>query len=54
MWVARPDTGIAWTEDPRHLIGNLEVGPLESSELQAKTAFLVYRSHLETGACRNR
>ena len=50
--VARLDTGMAWAEDPpsrtRHLIGNLEATPLENGEVQAKTAFLVYRSHLET------
>jgi hypothetical protein len=38
----------------RHLIGNLEAEPLENGELQAKTAFLAYRSYLETGACGNR
>ena len=58
MRVARLDTGMAWAEDPpsrtRHLIGNLEVAPLENGELQAKIAFLAYRSHLETGACGNR
>ena len=52
MRVARLDTGMAWAEDPpsrtRHLIGNLEAAPLESGEIQARTAFLVYRSHLET------
>src|SRR4249920_1579726 len=52
MRVARLDTGMAWAEDPpsrtRHLIGNLVVEPLPSGEVQAKTAFLVYRSHLET------
>jgi 3-phenylpropionate/cinnamic acid dioxygenase small subunit len=52
MRVARLDTGMAWAEDPpsrtRHLIGNLEVAPLENGEVDAKTAFLVYRSHLET------
>jgi len=52
MRVARLDTGMAWAEDPpsrtRHLIGNLEAEPLESGEVQARTAFLVYRSHLET------
>jgi 3-phenylpropionate/cinnamic acid dioxygenase small subunit len=52
MRVARLDTGMAWAEDPpsrtRHLIGNLVAAPLESGEVQAKTAFLVYRSHLET------
>jgi hypothetical protein len=30
------------------LIGNLEAAPLDTGEVQAKTAFLVYRSHLET------
>ena len=52
MRVARLDTGMAWAEDPpsrtRHLIGNLEAAPLENGEVEAKTAFLVYRSHLET------
>jgi 3-phenylpropionate/cinnamic acid dioxygenase small subunit len=52
MRVARLDTGMAWAEDPpsrtRHLIGNLEAAPLENGEVAAKTAFLVYRSHLET------
>jgi len=52
MRVARLDTGMAWAEDPlsrtRHLIGNLDAAPLENGEVQAKPAFLVYRSHLET------
>jgi 3-phenylpropionate/cinnamic acid dioxygenase small subunit len=52
MRVARLDTGMAWAEEPpsrtRHLIGNLEAAPLEGGEVQARTAFLVYRSHLET------
>jgi 3-phenylpropionate/cinnamic acid dioxygenase small subunit len=52
MRVARLDTGMAWAEDPpsrtRHLIGNLEAAPVENGEVEAKTAFLVYRSHLET------
>ena len=52
MRVARLDSGMAWAEDPpsrtRHLIGNLEATPLDSGEVQARTAFLVYRSHLET------
>ncbi|HJR02885.1 MAG TPA: aromatic-ring-hydroxylating dioxygenase subunit beta [Methylomirabilota bacterium] len=52
MRVARLDTGMAWAEDPpsrtRHLVGNLEVAPLARGEVQARTAFLVYRSHLET------
>jgi len=52
MRVARLDTGMAWGEDPpsrtRHLIGNLTAEPLSGGEVKAKTAFLVYRSHLET------
>lgn len=52
MRVARLDTGMAWAEDPpsrtRHLIGNLEAELLENGEARARTAFLVYRSHLET------
>ena len=49
--VARLDSGMAWAEDPpsrtRHLIGTLEAAPLENGEVQAKTAFLVSRSHQE-------
>jgi 3-phenylpropionate/cinnamic acid dioxygenase small subunit len=52
MRVARLDTGMAWAEDPpsrtRHLIGNLEAELLENGDVRARTAFLVYRSHLET------
>src|SRR5262249_44113766 len=52
MRVARLDTGMAWGEDPpsrtRHLIGNLVAEPADKGEVNAKTAFLVYRSHLET------
>jgi 3-phenylpropionate/cinnamic acid dioxygenase small subunit len=52
MRVARLESGMAWAEDPpsrtRHLIGNLVVEPRETGEVQARTAFLVYRSHLET------
>jgi 3-phenylpropionate/cinnamic acid dioxygenase small subunit len=52
MRVARLETGMAWAEDPpsrtRHLIGNLEATPREGGEVAARTAFLVYRSHLET------
>ena len=52
MRVARLETGMAWAEDPpsrtRHLVGNLLAEPLDSGDVQAKTAFLVYRSHLET------
>jgi 3-phenylpropionate/cinnamic acid dioxygenase small subunit len=54
MRVARLDTGMAWAEDPpsrtRHLVGNLETTPLENGEVEARTAFFVYRSHLETDA----
>jgi 3-phenylpropionate/cinnamic acid dioxygenase small subunit len=54
MRVARLETGMAWAEDPpsrtRHLVGNLEATPLEGGEVKARTAFLVYRSHLETDA----
>jgi len=52
MRVVRLETGMAWAEDPpsrtRHLIGNLETKPLANGEVEARTAFLVYRSHLET------
>jgi 3-phenylpropionate/cinnamic acid dioxygenase small subunit len=52
MRVARLDSGMAWAEDPpsrtRHLIGNLEAEPLIGGTVRARTAFLVYRSHLET------
>jgi len=52
MRVARLETGMAWAEDPpsrtRHLVGNLVAEPLDSGDVLAKTAFLVYRSHLET------
>lgn len=52
MRVARLDTGMAWAEDPpsrtRHLIGNLVVEAQDNGEVLAKTAFIIYRSHLET------
>jgi 3-phenylpropionate/cinnamic acid dioxygenase small subunit len=52
MRVARLDTGMAWAEDPpsrtRHMIGNLEVSAQPNGEVGTRTAFLVYRSHLET------
>jgi len=52
MRVARLDSGMAWAEDPpsrtRHLIGNLVVDPQDDGVVGAKTAFIVYRSHLET------
>ena len=50
--VERAYSKIAWAEVPpsrtRHLIGNLVAEPLDNGEVRAKTAFLVYRSHLET------
>ena len=52
MRVARLDSGMAWGEDPpsrtRHLVGNLVAEPGPDGTVAAKTAFLVYRSHLET------
>src|SRR5262245_48859628 len=52
MRVARLDSGMAWGEDPpsrtRHLVGNLVAEREPSGEVRARTAFLVYRSHLET------
>jgi 3-phenylpropionate/cinnamic acid dioxygenase small subunit len=52
MRVARLDTGMAWGEDPpsrtRHLVGNLVAERLDNGDVKTKTAFLVYRSHLET------
>ena len=51
MRVARLDTGMAWAEDPpsrtRHLITNLVVEPLDNGEVKTRTAFIVYKSHLE-------
>jgi 3-phenylpropionate/cinnamic acid dioxygenase small subunit len=50
--VARLETGMAWSDDPpsrtRHLVGNLKVTPLENGDVATKTAFIIYRSHLET------
>jgi 3-phenylpropionate/cinnamic acid dioxygenase small subunit len=50
--INRLDTGMAWSEDPpsrtRHLIGNLMVESLGENEAKALTAFIVYKSHLET------
>ena len=54
MRVARLDSGMAWAEEPpsrtRHLIGNLEATARDNGEVATRTAFLVYRSHLETDA----
>ncbi len=50
--VARLETGMAWSDDPpsrtRHIVGNLKVERRDNGEVWAKSAFLVYRSHLET------
>lgn len=50
--VNRFDTGMAWAEVPpsrtRHLISNVQVLPAEPGHLHARSAFLVYRSHLES------
>jgi 3-phenylpropionate/cinnamic acid dioxygenase small subunit len=50
--VARLETDMAWAEDPpsrtTHLISNLMVEPQANGEVRAKTAFVVYKSHLET------
>jgi len=51
--VKRFDTGMAWAEVPpsrtRHLISNIEVERIDGSEeVQARSSFLVYRSHLES------
>jgi 3-phenylpropionate/cinnamic acid dioxygenase small subunit len=52
MRVARLDTGMAWAEDPpsrtRHLVTNLVVEPRSGDEIRAKTAIMVWRTHLET------
>jgi len=51
--IARPDTGMAWAEDPpsrtRHLITNIEVEPSDAaSEVKVYSNFMVYRSRAET------
>jgi len=52
MRVVRLESGMAWAEEPasrtRHMIANLEAESLPNGEARARTAFLVYRSHLET------
>lgn len=52
MRIARLDTGMAWAEDPpsrtRHFISNLQVERLNDTEVKARVAFLLYRTHLET------
>ena len=50
--IARLETDMAWAEDPpsrtTHVISNLMIEPQENGEVKAKTAFVVYKSHLET------
>jgi 3-phenylpropionate/cinnamic acid dioxygenase small subunit len=51
--VKRFDTGMAWAEIPpsrtRHLISNVEVELVGGAyDMRVRSAFLVYRSHLET------
>lgn len=51
--VTRLETDMAWAEDPpsrtTHLVSNLVVMPQENdNEVVTKTAFIVYKSHLET------
>ena len=52
MRVERLETGMAWAEDPpsrtRHLVGNLVAEQLPNGEVEAKTAFILHRSHHET------
>jgi 3-phenylpropionate/cinnamic acid dioxygenase small subunit len=50
--VKRLATGMAWAETPRsrtrHLISNIEIlQSLPEGELQVRSSFLIYRSHLE-------
>jgi 3-phenylpropionate/cinnamic acid dioxygenase small subunit len=50
--IRRFDSGMAWAETPpsrtRHLISNVEVEPgANGGELTVRSAFLVYRTHLE-------
>lgn len=51
MRVARLESGMAWAENPpsrtRHIISNLLVDEHDDGTVTAKTAFLIYRSHLE-------
>ena len=50
--VSRLETDMAWAEDPpsrtTHLISNLMVAPGENGEVNTQTAFVVYKSHLES------
>lgn len=51
--VARLETGMAWSESPpsrtRHLISNVEVFETDQPDTyKVLSAFLVYRTHLET------
>ena len=52
MRVERLETGMAWGEDPpsrtRHIVGNLVADTQANGEVNARTAFILYRSHHET------
>ncbi|MBN9425759.1 MAG: 3-phenylpropionate/cinnamic acid dioxygenase subunit beta [Burkholderiales bacterium] len=60
--VERMETGMAWAESPpsrtRHLVSNVEVTlTKKADEIKVRSAFLVYRTHMETdeeiyGGCR--
>lgn len=51
--VKRLETGMAWAETPpgrtRHLVSNIVVEPIDTCQaVMATSAFIVWRSHLET------
>jgi 3-phenylpropionate/cinnamic acid dioxygenase small subunit len=50
--IRRYDSGMAWAEDPpsrtRHLVSNVTVRERADGLLQARSAFIVYRSRLQT------
>jgi 3-phenylpropionate/cinnamic acid dioxygenase small subunit len=52
MRVKRLDTGMAWAEDPpsrtRHLVTNVQIRPRQADEYDVTSAFLLYRTRLET------
>lgn len=60
--VDRLETGMAWAESPpsrtRHLVSNVEIEKTsKAQEIKVRSAFLLYRTHLETdeeiyGGCR--
>lgn len=50
--VKRLSSGMAWAEEPpsrtRHLVTNVLIAPKGDDELEVESAFLVYRTRLET------